>query len=128
MDTGAGWVVLIVDDDFCVRESIQLLLSSQASAQVLSADGFTQACDFLAAHHIDVLIADVLLAGLKSGIDLAHIAEQMQPNAAILIVSADARNEMANFPARAIFLQKPFGSEKLLHAIKQARAQVTAST
>jgi DNA-binding NarL/FixJ family response regulator len=60
MDTGARWVVLIVDDDFCVRESIQLLLSSQASAQVLSAGGFTQACDFLAAHHIDVLIADVL--------------------------------------------------------------------
>jgi hypothetical protein len=68
------------------------------------------------------------LVGPKSGINLAHLAQQMQPNAAILIVSADARNEMANFPARAIFLRKPFGSEKLLHAIKQARAQVTACT
>jgi len=58
MDSGVGWVVLIVDDDFCVRESIQMLLSSQSSAQVLSADGFTQACDFLAAYHVDVLIVD----------------------------------------------------------------------
>lgn len=128
MDSGVGWVVLIVDDDFCVRESIQMLLSSQSSAQVLSADGFTQACDFLAAYHIDVLIVDGLLAGPKWGIDLAHITEQMQPNAAIPIVSADARSEMANFPARAIFLRKPFGSEKLLHAIKRARAQVNAYT
>jgi FixJ family two-component response regulator len=69
-----------------------------------------------------------LLAGPKWGIDLAHITEQMQPNAAIPIVSADARSEMANFPARAIFLRKPFGSEKLLHAIKRARAQVNAYT
>jgi FixJ family two-component response regulator len=68
------------------------------------------------------------VVGPKSGIDLAHIMEQMQPNAAILIVSADAGNEMANFPARAIFLRKPFGSEKLLHAIKQACSQVIAST
>ena len=128
MDSDAEWVILIVDDDFCVRESVQLLLSSQASAQVLSADGFTQACDFLAGDRIDVLIADFLLAGPKSGIDLAHVTERVQPHAAILIVSADARNEMANFPAGAIFLRKPFGSEKLLYAIKHARAQVTAST
>jgi len=118
---GADKVVLIVDDDPTVLETMRILLESKGGFRVHIAMGSHGAAHCLAtADQIDVLIADVILAGEITGIDVCHQVTDKHPVAALVIISADSRADAALMPPYSIYLRKPFGGVELMDAIEEA--------
>jgi DNA-binding NtrC family response regulator len=116
--------VLIVDDDDLVLESIDLLLSAADGFQSIRARGSAGAISHMRHAHIDVVVADVILAGSMTGIDICRRAMEHYPGVAIVVITADTEVHRAEVPARGVFLRKPFGGEQLLKAIGVALEKV----
>lgn len=112
--------VLIVDDDVMVLESIDLLLSQVGGYRSIRVQGMAGAYGALQQARIDVLIADVILAGCSNGIELCERAIANHPAIAIVVITADDEVDSRQVPSRGIFLRKPFGGEQLLAAIQSA--------
>lgn len=113
--------VLIVEDDELVLESIDLHLSANDDYQTIRVQGAAGALSHMQnAPRIDVIVADVILAGPTSGIDLCRKAIEQHPAIAVVVITADPEVECAEVPSRGVFLRKPFGGEQLLGAIGTA--------
>ena len=117
--------VLIVDDDNLVLESIDLHLSASGDFQTIRVLGSAGALSHMQnAPAIDVIVADVILAGSMSGIDLCQRAIERYPAIAVVVITADTEVHCAEIPGRGVFLRKPFGGEQLLEAIGVALERV----
>lgn len=117
--------VLIVDDDDLVLESIDLHLSATGDFQTIRVLGSAGALSHMQnAPVIDVIIADVILAGSMSGIDICQKAIEQYPAIAVVVITADPEVHCAEIPERGVFLRKPFGGEQLLEAIEVAVKRV----
>ncbi|MEO6799054.1 MAG: response regulator [Rhodanobacter sp.] len=112
--------VLIVDDNALVLEAIDLLLSRAKGFRSIRALGVASARSDLQQAPIDVLVADVILAGSVTGIELCERAIEYHPRIAIVVITADNEVQRDDVPTRGIFLRKPFGGEQLLQAIDAA--------
>ncbi|MEO7067055.1 MAG: response regulator [Rhodanobacter sp.] len=117
--------VLIVDDDTLVLESLDLVLSSTKGFRSIRAHGVASAISSLQQTHIDVLVADVILAGTTTGIELCERAIERHPAIAIVVITADSEVQCKEIPRRGTFLRKPFGGEELLDAIGAALKRVS---
>ncbi len=119
--------VLIVDDDALVLESIDLHLSMTGEFQTIRVLGCAGAISHMQnAPTIDIIVADVILAGSMSGIELCQKAIERYPAIAVVVITADTEVHCAEIPERGVFLRKPFGGEQLLEAIGQALARAAA--
>jgi len=117
--------VLIVDDDDLVLESIDLHLSATGDFQTIRVLGSAGALSHMQnAPVIDVIVADVILAGSMSGIDICQKAIEQYPAIAVVVITADPEVHCAEIPERGVFLRKPFGGEQLLEAIEVAVKRV----
>ncbi len=116
--------VLIVDDDALVLEAIDLLLSRTEGFRSIRALGVASAHSDLQQARIDVLVADVILAGGTTGIELCERAIERHPAIAIVVITADNEVEHDEIPRRGVFLRKPFGGQQLLGAIDAALERV----
>ena len=113
--------VLIVDDDDLVLESIDLHLSMSDEFQTIRVRGSAGALAHMRnAPAIDVIVADVILAGSMSGIDICEKAIGKYPAIAVVVITADTEVHCAEIPERGVFLRKPFGGAQLLEAIGAA--------
>ena len=111
---GARGVVLVVDDDPDVRETIVNMLEP-AGFTVIDAASGRQALDVLERDPtIDILFTDVMMPGI-SGITLAKKALALRPNLRVVLTSAYFREdgEGESLPC----LRKPFHGDELLRAI-----------
>ncbi|MFC5582193.1 response regulator [Rhodanobacter terrae] len=116
--------VLIVDDDDLVLESIDLHLSATGDFQTIRVLGSAAALSYMrSAPIIDVIVADVILAGSTSGIDICRRAIEQYPGIAVVVITADPEVHCAEIPEGGVFLRKPFGGEQLLEAIEEAETQ-----
>jgi DNA-binding response OmpR family regulator len=121
--------VLIVEDDELVLESIDLHLSASDGYQTIRVQGAAGALSHMqATPHIDVIVADVILAGPMSGIDLCRKAIEHHPGIAVVVTTADPEVDCADVPSRGVFLRKPFGGEQLLAAIGAALERATPTS
>ena len=116
--------VLVVDDDAMVLESIDLHLSAVGDFHTIMALGSTSAAEALEHGRVDVIIADVILAGHITGIDLCRKAIERYPGVAVVVITADTEVQCAEIPECGVFLRKPFGGEQLLEAIADALRKV----
>lgn len=115
--------VLIVDDDDLVLESIDLHLAATGDFQTIRVLGSAGALSHMQnAPVIDVIVADVILAGSMSGIEICQKAIEQYPSIAVVVITADPEVHCAEIPERGVFLRKPFGGEQLLEAIGVAVA------
>lgn len=121
--------ILIVDDDDLVLESIDLLLSAVDDFQTIRARGSAGAISHLAhTRHVDVIVADVILSGDLSGIDVCRHAMTQCPDIAVVVITADTEVRRVDVPPRGVLLRKPFGGDQLVVAVNEAIAKVRAST
>jgi DNA-binding NtrC family response regulator len=121
--------ILIVDDDDLVLESIDLHLSSTEGFQTIRVRGSAGATSHMQnAPTIDVIVADVILSGSVSGIDLCNKAIDRYPRIAVVVITADTEVQCAHIPERGVFLRKPFGGEQLLEAIGTALGKVAGAS
>jgi FixJ family two-component response regulator len=114
-------IVLVVDDDISVRESLELLLRSEG----LDVETFASAPDFLSRPPVNIpscLVLDISLPGLN-GLDLQKRVAVERHEMPIIFITGhgDIPTTVQAMKAGAQeFLTKPFSDEALLNAIRNA--------
>jgi len=117
----AKHVVVGVDDDFRVRESIERLVESAGYA----ASVFSSAEEFLQSGTLAraiCLVTDVRMPGMD-GIELQRCIRLDRPELPVIFISAhhdDETRKRALDEGAAGFLYKPFDGGELLRAIEDA--------
>jgi CheY-like chemotaxis protein len=110
---GARGIVLVVDDDPDVRETVVNMLEP-AGFTVIDAASGRQALEILERDStIEVLFTDVMMPGI-SGITLARKALAMRPGLRVILASAYFQDEGESFP----YLRKPFHGDELVRMIE----------
>jgi len=118
---GNSSVIVIVDDDDLIRDSLRTLLAQAG----FSARAYASAEEFLSAddyRHTACLIADIRMPGM-SGLDLQQRlnAEQIRIPTIFITAHGDARVRMQALRRGAVeFLVKPFDDEVLLENVRAA--------
>jgi len=114
-------IVLVVDDDISVRESLELLLRHEG----FNVETFVSAQDFLGRPPVTVpscLVLDISLPGLN-GLDLQKRVAVERHEMPIIFITGhgDIPITVQAMKAGAVeFLTKPFSEEILLNAIRNA--------
>jgi len=114
-------VVVAVDDDFRVRESIESLVASAGHTPVV----FASAEEFLqsgAPESAICLITDVRMPGID-GLELQRRVRLQYPKLPVILITAHCDDEIrqrALSQGAAGFLYKPFDAADLLGAIELA--------
>jgi len=114
-------IVLVVDDDVSVRESLELLLRHEG----FDVETFISAQDFLGRPPVTVpscLVLDVSLPGLN-GLDLQKLVAVDRHEMPIIFITGhgDIPITVQAMKAGAVeFLTKPFSDEILLNAVRHA--------
>lgn len=121
MTVGSGkHIVVAVDDDFRVRESIESLVESAGYAPIV----FSSAEEFLHSGTLAsaaCLITDVRMPGMD-GIELQRRVRLERPALPIIFISAhydDETRRRALDDGAVGFLYKPFDAAELLEAIQE---------
>lgn len=114
-------VVVAVDDDFRVRESIESLLESAGYAPVM----FSSAEEFLASGKLAAatcVITDVRMPGMD-GIELQRHIRLERPALPVILISARQNPEVRQIAldeGAVEFLYKPFDGSHLLRIVQSA--------
>ena len=113
-------IVLIVDDDYRIRESLTALLSSFD----MHAVGFSSAAEYLAYPQPDVPACLILDVGLPdiNGLELqTRIAQGDHPHIVFITGHGDVPSSVRAIKAGAVdFLPKPFKEADLMRAVNAA--------
>lgn len=118
-------VVLVVEDQPGVRDSLDRAVESWTNVALLTCDSFAAAVAWLtSAPRLDLLICDVRLPGDQTGIDLAAIAVKMFPQIAVVVISAHPLSETTGFTDRFTFMRKPFEAQELVAHIEHSFAEL----
>lgn len=118
MDYSTKPLVIVVDDDSKVRESLESLLNSDALTAVVfsSAEKALQSGTLAQA---SCLITDLRMPGIQ-GLELQQFVKRDYPKLPIIILTGH-RDEQVRQSAlsegAAFFLYKPFDPQTLLHAV-----------
>src|SRR5881296_2895482 len=117
-------VVLIIDDEEEIRESIELLLNSEGLSTDTAASG-EEGLKKIEENLYDAVLLDLMLPG-KSGMDLQREIKRVDPTLPIIIITAIGALETAVTAIKEgsfDYITKPWNNEKLVvivtNAIKQ---------
>lgn len=115
--------VLIVEDDDLVREHVRRQFSSLGYAVLQAATG-AEALDILRQRaDVDLLFADVALAGGVDGVQLCSLALAERPALRIVYTSGNPRNAFereVDSPGEVIRLSKPYSTDDLARKVRAA--------
>ncbi len=111
--------VLVVDDESDIREAVSEVLADEGYDVDAAVDG-ADALEKLRAHHADVVLLDLMMPGMN-GWEFRAAQKRDPELSGIPVIVLSALGRVAGIDA-CEFLQKPFGLEALLAAVKHARA------
>jgi DNA-binding NtrC family response regulator len=117
-------LILVIDDEAAIRESLQILLESEGFAVETAASG-EEGLARLAERVFDLVLLDVALPD-RNGIDLLRELRGTDPGANVIVITAYGTKEAE---ARAVqagaanFVRKPWDNDKLLADIRAAIAR-----
>ncbi|HXB03048.1 MAG TPA: PAS domain S-box protein [Opitutaceae bacterium] len=122
---GQGELILVVDDNDAIRETVTAVLAKH-NYRVLSASDGVEAVGLLTTHQarIALLITDVDIPYM-GGAALARIAAELCPNLRLLVISGLSNNEVVDTSLEEAkklthaCLIKPFAPEALLETVHQ---------
>lgn len=108
---GPRLMLLLVDDERVVRETLAPALEERLPVRCVTAEDALQARRLLAAHRFDAVLADYLMPG-EDGIALLCMVKEAHPNVARVLITGHARSEVRE-RARAeaavhAFVRKPY--------------------
>lgn len=113
--------VLIVEDHAGVRDTLERMVETWPNVAVLSANTFLSAAVLIrSAQRLDLLICDVCLPGEMNGIDVAEVGTSMHQDLAVVMISADAQEDIERMKPRYAFIRKPFGRDDLIEHMDSA--------
>jgi two-component system cell cycle sensor histidine kinase/response regulator CckA len=119
---GHGEIVLLVEDDEALRESISTYLGLHGYKVLKASDG-AEALDIASQHaeSIQVLITDMILPKMR-GAEVAQEVAKISPQAVTLYMSGYTDREMVEFDPASLttgFLQKPVALQTLLRKLRE---------
>jgi len=117
-------VVLIIDDEEEIRESMELLLSSEGVASDSAASG-EEGLRKIEENLYDLVLLDLMLPG-KSGMDVYRDIRRTDPTLPVVIITAMAGVEAAVAAIKAgcfDYITKPWDNDKLLVIVHNALKQ-----
>jgi len=118
--TGAGRVVLVVEDEQSVRALVMEVLQEQGYRGIAATDGESALEVLKSGAHVDLLITDVGLPGLD-GPQLVAAALSHRPDLKVLFMTAYARETPVGPRERPVgVLLKPFTVEGLLDHVRMS--------
>jgi len=116
--------VLIIDDEEEIRESIELLLTSEGFSTDAARDG-EEGLRKIEDNHYDLVLLDLMLPG-KSGMEIQRDIKRVDPTLPIVIITAMGTIETAVTAIKEgafDYVTKPWNNEKLVviaaNAVKQ---------
>jgi DNA-binding NtrC family response regulator len=114
--------ILVIDDEPAVRAGLSRALR-RAGYQVFVASGLVEARELVRRRSgiFDLLLGDVCIADGTSGPAIVGEIRAACPEAVALFMSGydiDDLHELGVLPRDVEFIQKPFGTRALLHAIR----------
>lgn len=122
-------LVLIVDDEESVLDSIAVLVQRQLGYRARTCATTAEALDVLVEERPSVLITDIVMEGREAGIELLERAKERWPELPVILMSAVASREAAIRAVNAgafYLLEKPFRNEHLAHLIRSAAENALA--
>ncbi len=121
--SGGGRQILIVEDDPDLRRFAVKCLSS-VGYEVDEARTGDEALDmFKSNKQFDLLLTDVVVPGSTTGIELARVAHERQPDLAIVIMSGYADDLLkgdTDLDGNVVRLGKPFRAAELVETVSEA--------
>jgi two-component system response regulator AtoC len=114
--------ILIVDDDDALRDSLQLVLSSEGFEVVSARDG-REALRLLASSDPEIVLCDLRMPGM-GGMELLPEIARRQPGATLILMSAYGTEELALEAMKRgayDYLAKPFQPSEVLLTIRKAQ-------
>jgi hypothetical protein len=118
--TWAGMRVLVVDDDAVIRRLVSYSLRRLGFSVEEAGDAATAEVR-LEPGRYSLLITDIVMPG-RSGLELAELARQSDPNLPVLFMSAYSQTAQENIGADAAYLGKPFTTQELGEKVRQVLA------
>ena len=116
--------VLIIDDEEEIRESIELLLSSEGLSTDTAANG-EEGLRKIEDHHYDLVLLDLMLPG-RSGMDIQRDIKRIDPTLPVVIITAMGTIENAVTAIKEgsfDYVTKPWNNDKLLVVVTNAVKQ-----
>lgn len=114
--------ILIVEDELIIAEDIAIILKNAGFNVVSIAMDYKEAILAIENHQLDLILLDINLKGVKSGLDLAKILHEEYEIPFIFTTSytdSDTIDEAKQYKP-INYLIKPFQNEQLITAIKIA--------
>ena len=111
-------VVLVVEDEFLVREMIAEELREAGFGVLEAADGETASTLLMADQPIDVLFTDIRLPGKLDGWEIARLARTQRSMLPVIYATGYTVDRSAEV-AGAIFLSKPYEPSQVVRMIRQ---------
>ncbi len=117
--------ILIVDDDHAIRNSIQEFLTI-LDFKTYTADNAEEALSFLKAHHMDVIITDIIMNGMD-GLEMTKVIKDNYDTDIIVITgyTGNYSYEEAIHKGADDFIFKPVRFEELLLRLKRVLRERT---
>ncbi len=110
--------ILVVDDSRLARRSLRQILEPAGYAVVEAEDGMV-ALERYFLERPDLVFLDLLMEGMH-GFDVLAKLREMDPQARVLVVSADIQSssrEMAQAAGASGFIEKPFDAHRIVEAV-----------
>lgn len=111
--------VLLVDDSGLARRGLRAIFEPAGFQVVEAEDGMT-ALERYFLERPDIVILDLVMKGMY-GLDVLTKLRELDPNARVVIVSADVQHssqELVHAAGAAGFINKPVDSERVLNLVR----------
>ena len=114
--------VLVVEDDWLIREDIVTGLREEGWAVLEAATGAGALTALREAEKVDLLITDIRLADALTGWDVAEAFRTSHPEVPVIYASGNPANDHRRI-AGSVFLSKPVAAWELTAACRKLLAQ-----
>ena len=112
--------ILVIDDDFAIRLSLQILLRKHGF-EVWTAEDALSAYQDLDRINPQLIILDIRLPAID-GIDFLHILQNKKVSAKVIFISAydDMDFDKAFYMGAYDYIKKPFHADQIINAVTKA--------
>ncbi len=114
--------LLFVEDEDDLRTVVAQALADQGFAVTPASDGVEAIAQLRGGTRYAVVVTDVSMPGGISGLEVAAVVAETQPDARVLVVSGLQRSQLPPLPASVRFLPKPYRFKQLITAIHEQLA------
>ena len=118
--------ILIVDDSSLSRRTLRRILEP-AEYDIVEADDGMAALEVYFLEKPSLVLLDLVMKGMY-GLDVLVKLREMDPNALVVVASADIQSstrKMVDEAGALAFINKPFVSEQVIAAVEAALAKGT---